>query len=161
MSLQTDSQRIEGRDALRSAVIALIEAAQRELTIASATLEPALFNDQGVIETLKNRLLERRRMTVRLLISDPQPARRNAERLVALLRRLPSQFTIHQPGRSEHSFGYDLWVADDQAFVKREDASALYAVFGKYDPLQAKTYKDAFDQAWLRSVYSPEFRQLS
>ncbi|MGJ8670159.1 MAG: hypothetical protein ACSHXK_11775 [Oceanococcus sp.] len=161
MSQRADNERLEGRTALRAAATTIIEQSERELNIASAALEPSLFNSQELIDTLKYRLLERRRMRVRLLISDPRPARRNADRLLALVRRLSSQFEIHQPSRREYRFEQDLWIGDTHSFLKRESPSALYAMFNPQHSLQAKTFKDEFEQAWLKSVNSPEFRQLS
>ncbi len=145
---------------MRDAALQVIACAKRELNIASAQLEPALFADAQLIEALKQQLLTERRLKLRLLISKPRVARRHADRLLGLARRLPSQFAWRQPSRPEHSFEHDLWVADRKAYVIRKSVSALYARFGPNSPLESKNLKDEFEQTWQHALPSTEFRQL-
>lgn len=150
----------EGRDGLREAALGLIVSARDSLWIASPVLEPALFHDVELIEALKYQLLEHRRLKVRLLISEPRSARRNADRLLALMRRLPSQFLVHQPARDQFHFENEIWLADNTGFLKRESPKALYTSYGLHAPTKAKVQRNEFEDLWHNSVSSPEFRQL-
>ncbi len=154
-------QALEGRSALRDAAIELLGQARRSLCIASMMLEPALFRDSALLDALKYQLLEQRRLKVQILISEPRRARAHADQFLALVRRLSSQITIHEPQSSQHGFTHEWWVADRSAHLRRNHPDNLISSYAPHDPIGAHNMRDDFHAAWLNSVPSPEFRQLS
>lgn len=152
---------LEGRGALRDAAVELLGQARRSLCIASMALEPALFRDPALLDALKYQLLEQRRLKVQILISEPRRARGHADQLIALVRRLSSQITIHEPLSSKYAFTHELWVADRSAHLRRNHPDNLISSYASHDPVGAHNLRDEFHDAWLNSVPSPEFRQLS
>ena len=62
----------------------LIQASTMALNILSFRLNPALFNDPDLTESLRQKILQRRRMRVRVLIREPLQAVRNAPRFLTL-----------------------------------------------------------------------------
>lgn len=157
----SQQQRLEGLEEIRQAAIGLIGLARRELWIASPQLEPGLFMDAALLQALKQQLLAERRLTVQLLVSDARMARQHADRLLELVRRLPSQFLIHQPARPENAFEHELWLADHAGHLKRESPRALYASLVQKQAAATHRLRESFAEGWYQSVPSPEFRQLS
>lgn len=161
MSQERDLHALEGRSALRAAAIELLGKARRSLCIASMMLEPALFRDPALLDALKYQLLEQRRLKVQILISEPRRARAHADQFIALVRRLSSQISIHEPLSSKYAFTHEWWVADRKAHLRRNHPDNLISSYAPYDPVGAHNMRDEFHDAWLKSVPSPEFRQLS
>ena len=59
---------IQTRDEAKAAFEQLILAATMALNIVSCRLNPALFNDPDLSETLRQKILQRRRILIRVLI---------------------------------------------------------------------------------------------
>lgn len=154
-------QSVEGRLALRDAAIELLGKARDTLCIATMAMEPALFRDAELLDALKYQLLNERRLKVRILVSEPRRARPHADVFIALVRRLSSQFTIHEPESSAYGFTHDWWIADRKAHLKRNHPDNLISAYAAHDPIGAHNMRDDFEAAWLSSTPSLEFRQLS
>ncbi|RZO86127.1 MAG: hypothetical protein EVA65_04125 [Oceanococcus sp.] len=161
MSETQRTQAVEGRIALRDAAIELVGQARGSLYIATMAMEPALFRDPQLLDALKYQLLDERRLKVKVLVSEARRARPHADLFIALLRRLSSRFSVHEPSNSQHGFTHDWWIADRKAHLRRNHPDNLISSYAADDPIGAHNLRDDFDAAWLDSVPSLEFRQLS
>lgn len=161
MSSTERIQSIEGRIALRDAAIAVLGEARQMLCIATMAMEPALFRDAELLDALKYQLLNERRLKVRILVSESRRARPHSDLLIALVRRLSSQFSIHEPQSSAHAFTHEWWIADRKAHLKRNHPDNLISAYAAHDPMGAHNMRDDFEAEWLTSTPSLEFRQLS
>ncbi len=151
---------IEGRDAMREALIQVIGQAQSDLLISSACLEAALYKSLDVVEALKQQALAQRRLQVRCIISDPKRAMEQAEPLIELARRLSSQFEFREPAGVVHQFEEECVIADRLAYLYRDRPDNLMAKFALRDGPGAHPLVQRFDERWLNSQPSMEFRRL-
>ncbi len=151
---------IEGRDAMREALIQVIGQAQRDLLVSSACLESALYKATDVVEALKQQALAQRRLRIKLIISDPKRAMEQAEPLIELARRLSSQFKFREPVGVVHQFEEECIIADRLAYLYRDRPDNLMAKFALRDGPGAHPLVQRFDERWLNSQPAMEFRRL-
>ncbi len=151
---------LEGEAALKGAMISTIGAARQSLLILSQRLDPRLYRDLKVIEALRHQAVTERRLSIRILVSEPKAALRDAEALIGLARRLDSKFTLHEPASGEHVFEEDLLLADSRAYVQRSHPENLIAKYAQDDPRGGHALEQHFENHWRNSRPSVEFRQL-
>ena len=151
---------VDGREAMRTAIIEVIGQARRSLLILSQCLERQLYQDSAVVEALKQQLLDNRHLQVRMLVADPRVAVRDAGMLTALARRLSSRFTIHEPDERGPVFSEELVLAERRSYLLLSLPKNRTATYARRDPVGGKIWSKTFDELWLNSQPSLEFRQL-
>lgn len=151
---------IEGREALGQALLEVVASSEFELRLASQCLDGRLFRQAALLEALRRRLLEQRRLSVRVLLSDPVLALREAEPLIELFRRLSSQVSIRSPSREADQFSRDLLIADERSYALRERPDQLKHNYASNDPPAARALARDFDSAWDQARPASELRRL-
>ena len=151
---------VEGREAMRAALIDVIGKASRRLLILSQCLESGLYRDRAVVDAFKQQVLSQPRLEVKLIISDPKLAIQQAERLIELARRVNSKFEFREPIGSQHCFEQEVVIADRTAYFYRDRPDNLIAKHGRKDPVGAHDLKQEFDARWQNSQPAAEFRRL-
>ncbi len=150
---------IETRDQAVAAFEQLILAATAALNIVSDRLNPALFNDPVLIEALRQKILQRRRMLIRVLIRQPQQAVINAPRFFALARRLGSNFEMRAMPR-DTSLTASLIIRDRHSMIYRPSFERWDGQLISADPVGIKEWLETFDSAWDNASETPELREI-
>lgn len=149
---------IETRDQAVAAFEQLILAATAALNIVSDRLHPALFNDPVLIEALRQKILQRRRMLIRVLIRQPRQAVINAPRFFALARRLGSNFEMRAAAR-DTSLTASLIIRDRHSMIYRPSFERWDGQLISADPIGIKEWLESFDSAWDNASETPELRE--
>lgn len=154
-------QVLSGIDEVRAAVVEVAGLANRSLSILTHDLEPAIYDHDDFLETLKRFILQRTFARVRVLIVDPTRVIKTSSRFVNMGRRLNSyiEFRNVKPEfRQDHPEAY--CIADEHALVYRARASGWEGMSDTYEPAVARYYLTTFEAIWHACEVEPELRQL-
>jgi hypothetical protein len=145
---------------VRAAVIQVMGAANRTLSIMTHDLEPDVYDHDDFLETLKRFILARTFARVRVLILEPTRVVLSASRFVAMGRRLNSyiEFRRVMPEVPDHPEAF--FIADEQALVYRARAESWDGMSDTYEPAVARMYLTKFESLWNACEIEPEVRQL-
>ncbi len=149
---------IQTRDEATAAFEKLIKTSMTALSIVSYRLNPALFNDPGLTESLRQKILQRRRMLVRVLIREPRQAVRNAPRFLALARRLGSNFELRAAPQDNHLIGSRI-ICDRNLMIDRPSFERWDGHLISADPIQIRDCLEEFNRVWDNSTETPELRE--
>ncbi len=137
----------------------LIQTATTALNIVSHRLNPVLFNDPGLTESLRQKVLQRRRMKVRVLIRDPRQAVGNAPRFFGLARRLDSNFKMRAVPRDSGLIA-SLIICDRHSMIYRPSFERWDGELISADPIRIRECLETFDSVWDNSTETPEIREI-
>ena len=145
---------------VRAAVVEVVGLANRSLSIMTHDLEPAIYDHDDFLETLKRFILARSFARVRVLIVDPNRVIKTGSRFVNMGRRLNSyiEFRDVKPELREHSQAF--CIADEHALVYRARADSWDGMSDTYEPAVARIYLNTFDMLWNACEIEPELRLL-
>ena len=145
---------------VRAAVIQVLGVAKRTLSILTHDLEPAVYDHDDYLETLKKFILARTFARVRVLIVEPERTVMSASRFVDMGRRLNSyiEFRRLKPNLGLHPEAF--FIADEQGLVYRARAEHWEGMSDTYEPAVARMYLGKFDTLWNACEIESEVRQL-
>lgn len=150
---------IQTQDQATAAFEKLILASTTALNIVSYRLHPALFNDPGLNESLRQKILQRRRIRIRILIREPRQAVGNAPRFIALARRLSSNFAMRVMLR-DTSLTASIIICDRHLMIYRPSFERWDGQLISADPIRIKDCLESFDKAWDDAAETPELREM-
>ena len=150
---------IQSREQAAAAFEQLIQDSTATLNIVSERLHPALFNELSLMESLRQKILDRRRLLVRVLVRQPQQAVANAPRFLALARRLGSNFELRRAHR-DTSLTASIIICDRQSMIYRPSFQRWDGQLISADPIRIRDSLDAFEGAWNNATETPELREL-
>jgi hypothetical protein len=151
---------VEGSARVREACLALISQARREVLIMSRQLDRALFDNTQTSRALRDFILQSRRTHLRVLLKDPEPARRHGHRLIELAQRLSSYAEIRVPAPEHHAFNAAFVVADQQGVVHRSLADRYEATVSFADRHLAGECVRQFEEMWETARGDAGLRRL-
>ena len=145
---------------VRAAVVEVARLANRSLSIMTHDLEPAIYDHDDFLETLKRFILARSFARVRVLIVDPNRVIKTGSRFVNMGRRLNSyiEFRDVKPELRDHAQAF--CIADEHALVYRARAESWEGMSDTYEPAVARIYLNTFDMLWNACEIEPELRLL-
>jgi predicted GNAT family N-acyltransferase len=158
-----DAALLESEDlgSARAAMLAVIANARRELNVYERDLDADFFDDAEILEALKQVAITEEQVQIRILVLDPQRARANAHRLVALAHRLSSVFAFRTPVELiDRQYAGSFIVADRGAWFERPLASRFDGEGSRYGPGRRAQLHDRFCAIWERSEDCAEMRRL-
>lgn len=144
----------------RAAAVAIAATAKRSLAILTPDLEPAIYDHEDFLDIAKRLVLARRYAKIRVLVTDPARAIRNANRFVGVARRLNTCIDLRNAHPDYHNHREAFLIADDCALLYRIDSSRWEGIADSHDPAVTRRYLDLFDTIWNLSEPGPEFREL-
>jgi hypothetical protein len=142
----------------RAAVAELATRAERSLSIYTPDLEPQLYDQDCFLEPMKRLVLARRHARLRVLISDPARASREANRFMQMARRLTSYIDLRNVSPEYRGNPCSFIVADDKAIAYRQQCSRWDGIVEFNDVSVVRRYLAYFDEAWAESQIQPELR---
>ncbi|HEX4479901.1 MAG TPA: GNAT family N-acetyltransferase [Rudaea sp.] len=140
----------------------LIAATRRELCIYTRDLDAALFDNEPVLDALKQLSISGRGVSIRVIVQEPRVPAQRGHRLIALSQRMPSVFALRTPTQDEDLHYPSAFVVNDvRGFYFRTLGSRFDGEAVNYAPGQHAQYLDFFNRVWERSEPSEELRQLA
>lgn len=130
----------------------VIGLARRELLVFDPDLAGIEIDAPARIERLGGFLASNRDCRVRIVVHDPEPAKRSFARLRALLALHSASLSIHQT-EGEAARAQDCFaLADAEHFVRRGVASQPRGAIGLNDQREGRLMHDRFEEIWTSSV---------
>ncbi len=139
-------------DEVRAATETVAASGQRLISIMTPDLEPDIYDQAALLETIKRFVLGRSFAKVRVLMRDQARLSNGANRFIAMAHRLTSylEIRIRAPEYRELSAAY--CIADDRAIVYRVRADRAEGIAGFNNPPVARQYLQEFDAIWQASA---------
>lgn len=152
---------LQGREALQTASLALIESTRRSVDILSRTLDPPLYSTDDCSDRLFALIKRNRHCRIRILVADIDPLRRQGHRLLALAQRVPSFVEVRQQAPRHRMERREWLISDAQAVLYREQADRDDAIISHHDPRWALALTNEFQAMWDVAEQHPDLRRLS
>lgn len=144
----------------RAAALALTRQTRRTLDILTADMEPAIYDQQPLLEAVRQLAVRSRRSRVRVLVRDPQRTVKGGHRLVELARHLSSFIEIRKTPEDLEEFWEAFVIADQQGVLHRKLATRYEGTACFRAPVQARQLTHWFTEIWERSTPDPELRRI-
>lgn len=152
---------VESREQAVACVLELLALAKREVAIYSRDLDPALFDQEAVLEALKRVGTAGRGALVRVIVQNPAAAIADNHRLISLAHRLPSVFQFRTPDTEEDlQYPSAFLVTDRRGYYFRVLGSRFEGEAHTYAPGRQAQLREFFNQVWERSLPPPQLREL-
>jgi predicted GNAT family N-acyltransferase len=152
---------VENREQAVAAVLELLRAAKRELCIYTRDLDPALFDEEVVLDELKRVGTAGRGTLVRIIVQAPAAAIADGHRLVHLAHRLSSVFQFRTPDTEEdQQYPSAFLITDRRGYYFRALGSRFEGEARTYAPGRHAQLRDYFNQVWERSLPPQGLREL-
>lgn len=153
--------RVDTPTAQSSAVMSLAGQARAELLITSPDLEPALYDQTPVLDTMMRLAIHRRgRVPVRVLVADAQAPLKRGHRLIELSRRFSSAIQIRCiPEELAHGVE-PCMLADEVGYTMRPTTAHDSLVMDFADGGHTRRLRRRFELLWQQSGVHPGLRRL-
>jgi predicted GNAT family N-acyltransferase len=152
---------IEGVDATREAVLALVRGARREIVVYTRELEPALYAHPLVVEAFKQFAISGRGGVARFVVQDTALAQRSPHPLIALAQRLSTAFELRTPTDPEEMQYPSVFVATDaDGYLFRLLGSRFEGDWSPALPGRSRQLLEHFQRVWERARPCTELRSL-
>ncbi len=151
---------ISTREEMRLAAIEVAREATRKVSIFTHDLEPGIYDDPEFLEIIKHLVLSQTYARIRVLIAEPMRAVKVGNNFVHLGRRLNTYIEFRHVREDLRTHAEAFCIADQTALVYRLQAPRWEGIVDTYEPAVAQLYGRMFDEIWLASETSPEYRQL-
>jgi len=148
-------------DENRQLATAMVLQSRYTLEIISRLLEPVIFNTTEFIDALRLMITGNRQPKIRIIVFDPETIVRNGHRLVDFAGSLTSFIEMRKAGREFHGYNECLLLADNTAYIHRENGERFEATANFNDKRQSKFYLDDFENMWAAALPDPNLRRFS
>ncbi len=152
--------RLSGSGDHRELAIQMAAQCRHGIDIVSRHLDPAVYDDQAFVTTVKAMVLKHTRSRVRILVLNTTPVVQRGHRLLELAIQLSSFIELRTPAPEHREFNEAILVADQLGFIYRplSDRYAGHASF--CDRKTARRLTQRFDEVWQHAVPDPSLRRL-
>lgn len=152
---------VESREQAVACVLELLALAKREIAIYSRDLDPAVFDNEAVLEALKRVGTAGRGALVRVIVQNPAAPVADNHRLIGLAHRLPSVFQFRTPQVEEDlQYPSAFLITDRRGYYFRVLGSRFEGEAHTYAPGRQAQLREFFNQVWERSLPPPQLREL-
>jgi len=151
---------VQTSEANREATLAIVARARDEILVVSRYLDPVIYDRADFCETLKNRILERRKLRVRIVIQKPRTVVGRGHRLVALGQRLSSFIEVRKPGTSHRHLSANYLVVDGVASIVRTLPDRYEATVNFNHRRVANDLVADFEEIWEAGSPDPNLRRM-
>lgn len=135
----------------RGSVAQATALARRGLAIMTPDLEPEIYTHPEFLDVLTRFVLARPFARIRVLITQPERARKSGNQFLELGRRLNSYIVFRNLDEAHRPHHEAFCIADDQAVVFRPRYDRWDGIADTGTPAVAKMYLETFDELWQLS----------
>lgn len=152
---------VENREHAVVAVLELLRAAKREICLYTRDLDPALLDQESVLDEFRRIGTAGRGALVRIIVQAPATAIADGHRLVHLAHRLSSVFQFRSPDTEEdQQYPSAFLITDRRGYYFRALGSRFEGEARTYAPGRHAQLRDYFNQVWERSLPVQGLREL-
>ena len=139
-------------DEVRAATETVAASGQRLISIMTPDLEPEIYDQAALLETIKRFVLGHSFAKVRVLMRDQARLSNGTNRFIAMAHRLTSYLEIRLRAPQYRELSAAYCIADDRAIVYRVRADRAEGIAGFNNPPIARQYLQEFDAVWQASA---------
>ncbi|MEE4362157.1 MAG: GNAT family N-acetyltransferase [Pseudomonadales bacterium] len=152
---------LSGEAALRDAIVDLAARARNELLILSPDLDPLLFDNGALVEALSAFARRHPRSRVEILVHDVRRMVRDGNRVLSLVRRLPTSMSIRVVDGDMRDREDSFVLADRTGLVVLPRATIAEGFANHNDAPLTRQYADVFRRLADRAVLDPNLRIMT
>ncbi|NKC13347.1 MAG: hypothetical protein GKR94_14490 [Gammaproteobacteria bacterium] len=139
----------------------MMQQARARVDWVSRNLDRRLFDERELVAAFKNLAFTRRHLRVRMVVMDTGPLVRQDHRLVSLVKRLPTYFSIRGPNRDHKHFNASLVIIDRTGYIYRPHSDLYAGQVCFNDPVRAGELTRQFDEIWEAGQPDVNLRQMT
>ena len=143
-----------------AAVRHLLQQAHNSVDIFTHMLDHRLFDQDTVIEALRQLVVNNSRAKIRILIREPQLLISQGHRILELQRRLTSYIDMRMTASHYAQTSRMFVIADQRGYLYKESDERYEGLVSFYDPAQCRDWLNPFNDAWEHSQAITDFRRL-
>ncbi len=143
-----------------AAVRHLLQQAHHSLDIFTQMLDHRLFDQDTVLDALRQLAVTNPRTKIRILIREPQILINQGHRILELQRRLTSYIDMRMTAPHYAQTGRMFVIADQRGYLYKESDERYEGLVSFYDPAQCRDWLNSFNDAWEHSQAITDFRRL-
>ena len=138
----------------------MLSQAETKVRILSHHLDSKIFDSEEIRDAISKLARKNHRSEISLLVVDERPLLSQTQRLIELMRRLPSRINLKVINKSYPYDDSSMILVDRYGVIFQKDNS-VYDGFANFnDPGRVKQLSEVFDQLWSYATDSLELRQL-
>jgi len=142
---------LSGTAELRSAVVNIVNHAERTFAILTPNLEPEIYEHTVFLDAIKRFVLSKTFARIRVLITEPERTLRSGNQFVQMGQRLNTYIQFKNLDAKFRPVAEAWCIADANSLVFRADYASGEGVVDSYAPNLAKPYLTQFDELWHSS----------
>jgi hypothetical protein len=146
---------LQTREALRSALIDLVNSARNELALVTPMLDNSSWNSAAMGEALRNLLTRGSRHRTRIVVEDTEFMLTACPRLVELARRFSDLILIRRLGEPHRGLNEMFALADRDSCLAQPDVGLVDATLDLAAPAVAAPYLQRFEEIWAAAEPAP------
>jgi hypothetical protein len=162
--MAADTVLLTGLADTRQALLALLESMRRNLRLYTPYLDPRLFDDDQVLDTLRGRLITQPRLQGYLLLPPAGAWRSTCPRLRQLSERLSTRLQVRSLPADEiqdrPEFGQGFVLTNDSGLLHLADPRSLSGSLTLQPSVRGRELLNFFIEFWEKSQPDPELRRL-
>ncbi len=155
-----DRRVITTRDEAIAGAIEIAGMARKELAIFSHELDGRVFGNPDFLEAVRQLAISGPHARVRVLVSHPTAAARNASQFLTLIRHLNSHIAIRGVSPQHRNRNVTFIIADDRALIYHPVDDGIETLLEKI-PGTALHYLNLFNEMWEHGGSHPDLRSLN
>ena len=153
--IQIDTLKLNSDAALK-----LVSAAQHQISIISRHLDPRIFNNENILQSMLMLIRRAKTSNVKILVHDPSPMIKNGHRILELSQRVTSKIEIRKIGQPFSQFNEGFLVADKIAYIHNIKSDLYDAEVNFNDKDKSKELLETFRNIWEQSSQDTTLRRL-
>lgn len=150
-----DHRRLQTREALRGALIELVNSARSELALVTPTLDSSIWNSAAMGEALGHMLARSSRHRTRIVVEDTEFMLATCPRVVELARRFSDLILIRRLGEPHRGLNEMFAVADRNSCLVQADFGTIDATLDLAAPRTAAPLVQRFEEFWAAAEPAP------
>ncbi|MEH6617115.1 MAG: GNAT family N-acetyltransferase [Porticoccus sp.] len=164
LSKITDDERervsLEGADNFRDQAVMLVDRAQREIRIFSASLEPEIYSNSQFCDAVYAFATSHPLARVRVLVKNIPHLIQQTNKLQELCNRLPSRLQMRRFQSREECLHTEFLLVDKAGILYKQEPDRFVGYVVAHAPLEAIELVQEFDNLWEQGELDPELRRL-
>jgi hypothetical protein len=138
----------------------MVQQCKQQVEIFSKDLEPLIYDNETLIETLEEFALNNHYAKIRILVKEPRVVAQRGHGLLRLGQRLSSFFEFRRQSDMHLDISETFLLADSVGFVHRPYSDSLKAHANFCDPRGAKELSNIFRRVWEAGETDGNLRSL-
>ena len=149
---------------VHGAMLALLAATQRSLHLYTPHLDPRLYNDSQVLDTIRAQVSRQPRLRFYLLLPPAARWRSDCPQLLQLAERLTSALSLRtlapEEARERQEFLQSFAIADQRSLLHQPDPRHFVGSYTASGSGKARELFNFFMEIWEKAAPDPELRRL-